>query len=253
MRIEKDLLSVTTSVNLSEVSKLTTFSEKIAVAEFVLENVGFSEASVATMSSSEKLALIGGTELVSTLSTNQYADSTTSSYANWSTILTYARYTTNRYYFTVEVDGVGAAYNWANSICVQGFAIDYSTARLFYNYWTTDSSGNHLSNKNGYYRYTELPNFFYEVSDAAGSGIGCKFNTEPAPYVDSSSSVFRLSCYGDNSNVNTPGGSFNIFGNSQLIPGFTPIVSLSYPAGFSVTSGGSTPIDCKTRLLTTIF
>ncbi len=249
---------ITTSVDLTDIK---TTEDSLQMADSILALAGFSEAEINGMETFEKNNIVGGQELTTVRAVAKASDSVTNQKNSWSSTLSYTRHSMNKYYVTVTAEGMGASFKWANLLCVQGFALDYSSASFHKYYWITKADGTRLRLVSEVLRYSDDPDAFDMPKESTlGSGIGISFKVSGANYVETTSSFFRLGTFAENSSVNLPdtapgsiGGSFVVYGNTSLISGGTPKISFSYPWSINVSGLGVSSIPCKNSLLARLY
>ncbi len=250
------------TVDLSDASTLNSTSKRIRLSEYVMELSGYSPEVIANTPAIDKLDLIDGSEVATIKATAQASDSDQNSYGSWTSTLSYTRQTADRYMFTLVASDFGASFDWTNSICVQGFAVENNSASLYYYYVPIDENGNIIDYVYDTYYYSNVSDrqYFIPITDASGTGMICHFSIEPYPIVNAPDTYFRLKFYASNSNVNPPGsspgstgGSFNIYGNTCLFGGITfSDLSVSFPWGIG-TNISQYHIECHTSLTATVY
>lgn len=203
----------------------------------------------------KKLKMILGEELAGTTHTVTISAaasaSDTATVNTVTSVLTYTRSSTNRYYVTNTVTTrQSGGLKYIQSVAVQNFAVESNSSSVTYGYNKVDLATGKKTPMSG--EYTEASTNYDSLGGSSGgSGVAYTFNMpkNSSAYVCENVSYF-LDCHASNSSVTT-GGKFNIYGNMALVTGGISF-SVSFPWGISIGSGNLNVTHCKTQLTATL-
>ncbi len=259
--------STVTTLTAPEFAALTT-AERLALTDDLLTEAGYLSEDLARLEDTQKLAMASTDQL--TVKTAYYevpasgeavpvseADAltatadggNTSSSTSWMRVtLSYSRVSEERYLVTLLCKFLTApsrSLTDFTSICVQGCAADFETARFRYGYDSVlDGKEEHVA-----VTYDNGSNEF-EAIGGSGAGVGFRIPliSDETSGVTQKNIFACTSCYFGNSNVDA-GGNFNIYGaySHQTVSGS---LSVSFPWGISA-SVTSRYVPCKVTLMAT--
>ncbi len=126
--------ATSTVIDLSDTYQLTSREQQIVAADYILDPSGYSADFIASTDSDTKLELTTGLEFGVTRATPSASGEDYQERNDWSSTLSYTRKSAERYYFGNLAENNGYLYDWVQSICIQGFALEPSSISLSYSY-----------------------------------------------------------------------------------------------------------------------
>ncbi len=247
-------LSTMSVVDISAMDRFTNENQKVKAADLLFAEVGFTDEEIQLIADEQKLKTLDGMEWGITRSSGQSYDSDLESYSTWSSSLSYTRQTMTNYLFVNFSFDMLPVDKWAQTICVDGFSLDYDTAILDYQ-CIPIVNGVEQWPIRGVYTPADTSNddFHFEYKTENGAA-GCAFTYQfdPFAFSDADAVYYHMEIEGDVSNEisgnSQHGGSFNVYGNLARFHRHSLDISLSFPLGISVAQGDWILSECRTFL-----
>ena len=256
-KIDVSTMSV---VDISAMDQLINENQKVQAADLLFAEVGFTDEEIQLIKDEQKLKTLTGDEWGITRSSGQSYDSDLESYSNWSSSLSYTRQSINEYLFSNFSFDMLPVDKWAQTICVEGFSLDYNTAILEYQ-CIPIVNGVEQWPIRGVYTWEDTSNddFNFEFENLNGA-YGCAFSYQfdPFSFSDADAVYYYMEVAGEVSNLNLPvngqpGGAFNVYGNLVRFHRHSLDFSFSYPWGITVDHGGWVISECHTYLHSALY